>query len=120
MLTNLEYEVTKGLDWERLVVVKNRSTRRVIKPSNAWATAKLDDVTTKSITCSLLSDGGILLYMSSAETAALAVGTYPFDVVATVPNSTLSTSASAGTENVPVASGTITVIDLNLISSLTP
>jgi len=82
MTNQLTYRATQGEYWERLVVVKDRETRRIIKPIDAWANIKTSELSIKEIDCFITSEGGILLRLSEDDTTDLPAGDLQFDVVA--------------------------------------
>lgn len=115
-VSTLKYRLVKGLPWERLIIVKDRVSRRIQKPIDAWGVIKTGDVTRKEFATKITSEGGIVIYLSEEDTNDLPEGTLDFDVVAVLP----TTSLYAGTTNVtkPVATGTIDVAALDINTSL--
>jgi len=107
MVSSVGFDVVRGLPWKRLLMVKNRRTRRVEKPKNPKAMIRTSALTKASISCYINSEQGIMLTLSPAETYDLPVGEYPYDVVATV-NSVSQV----------VAKGTLSVTDLGNITPL--
>jgi hypothetical protein len=83
MISRVSYNVTQGVDWDRLVVVKDRRTRRVIRPIECWARIKTGELTVAQIRTQVTSEGAILLSLTAAETKALPAGDLEFDVIAT-------------------------------------
>jgi hypothetical protein len=100
--------MSRGTEWERLIIVKNRRTHRVVYLSTARCVVKISDEETKEIPLTISSEGGISLYLDPTGTSEFPVGTYDFDVTAPVDD---------GYWNI-VAKGTITVSDLGNISPL--
>jgi hypothetical protein len=82
MASYVTYTATQGIDWDRLVVVKDRRTRRVIRPIECWARIKTGDLTVAPIRTLVTSEGAILLSLTAEETKALPVGELEFDVIA--------------------------------------
>lgn len=82
MASHVKYTVTQGIDWDRLVVVKDRRTRRVIRPIECWARIKTGELTVAPIRTLVTSEGAILLSLTAAETKSLPVGELEFDVIA--------------------------------------
>jgi hypothetical protein len=82
MASYVTYTATQGIDWDRLVVVKDRRTRRVIRPVECWARIKTGDLTVAPIRTLVTSEGAILLSLTAEETKALPVGELEFDVIA--------------------------------------
>jgi len=117
MTNELKYRITKGLPWERLIMVKDKATRRVVKPSDAWGLVKTGDVTRAELTTTITTEGGIVIALTEEETKDLPVGTLDFDVMAILP---IRSIASGVTSNVttPVAKGTIVVTDVGTVTPL--
>lgn len=103
----VNYRLTKGLPWERLLIVKDRRTRRLVRPTSARCYIKTGDVTVKEVTVELTTENGILLYLTAEETQDLPVGVLNYDVLAVV----------SDIER-PVAKGTIEVSALDNITPL--
>lgn len=103
----VNYRLTKGLPWERLLIVKDRRTRRLVRPTSARCYIKTGDVTVKEVTVELTTENGILLYLTGEETQDLPVGVLSYDVLAVV----------SDIER-PVAKGTIEVSALDNITPL--
>jgi hypothetical protein len=82
MASYVKYTATQGIDWDRLVVVKDRRSRRVIRPIECWARIKTGDLTVAPIRTMVTSEGAILLSLTAEETKALPVGELEFDVIA--------------------------------------
>lgn len=104
--TEMNYTVTRGEVWERLIIVKDRRTRRKRVPVEAAASIKIGD-TAYQIPVTITSEGGILLSMTPANTEWLSDGTYSWDLVATISRSALLTSTPLA-ETV-IVYGTLTV-----------
>lgn len=89
--SEVNYTVVRGEVWERLLILKDRRTRRKRVPTEVAATVKIG--TTKySIPVEVTSEGGVLLTMTPANTEWLSDGEYDWDMVATVSRSALLTS----------------------------
>ena len=117
MTTNISYNISKGLPWERLIIVRDRATHRIMKPTKAWGSIKTSAAGRTFFTTAITGEGGILIALNSEETYDLPVGDLEFDVIATVPRS--YPFAGTATEiTQPVAKGTITVEALNNITPL--
>lgn len=84
MLQVLNYKVTRGLPWERLVMVKNRYNHRVLKPTGARAYIKTGVFTKFQINCEVTKENGIMLSLSGTETQDLPLGSLNFDVWAVI------------------------------------
>lgn len=127
MVSHVTYTAQQGIPWDRLIMVRDRRTHRIIKPVDAWANIKTSEISIKEVQCTITAEGGILLSLSEGDTADLPTGDLEFDVVAThyknVPYTYGSITAygSAGTGELitrPVARGVIRVEALNNITPL--
>lgn len=128
MTNRVKYRATQGLYWERLIMVKDKATRRIIRPIDAWANIKTGDYSIKEIPCFITSEGGILMQLTESDTADLPVGELDFDVIAeyykyqrlTYGSLTASYSSTGSGDTVtqPVAKGTIKVEALNTVTPL--
>ena len=110
MTSSLNYSLTQSQQWERLICVKDRRTHNVMVPLKAIATVLYTVGNTSTeyvIPSEILSSGEIHLYMTDVQAAAIPVGSWSFDVIAYIRNFWQ-----------PVASGTITVSSLNIISNI--
>jgi hypothetical protein len=127
MTSYVKYTATQGIDWDRLVVVKDRRTRRVIRPIECWARIKTGDMTVAPIRTLVTSEGAILLSLTAEETKSLPVGELEFDVIAkhskrqSLAYGSLTTYPGVfegATITRPVASGIIKVEPLDTVTSL--
>lgn len=107
MVRHVDYTLTRGLPWERLIIVKDRWTHRLLYPSDARAYIKTGDITVAEITCTITTQNGIKLSLTAEETQDLPLGELVYDVMATV-----------GGYQQPVAKGTIEVSALDTITPL--
>ena len=87
----INYTVDRGEVWERLLILKDRRTRRKRVPVEAAASVLIDGVK-YVIPSEITSEGGVLLTMSAANTEWMEDGEYSWDMVATVSRSALLTS----------------------------
>lgn len=110
----VNYEVVRGEIWERLVIIKDKRTRRKRVPTEVAATIKVG-TSLYSIPAEITSEGGVLLSLNSGNTEWLAAGEYRWDMVATVSRSALLTSTPLS--EMLVVYGTITVVNYD---NLTP
>lgn len=101
----VNYNVVRGLPWKRLIILKDRRTRRLLKPTDARSFVKTSDLGKKELTVEITSEQGILLSLTGEETQDLPLGELSYDVIATVNDVTR-----------PVARGTILVTALDLIT----
>lgn len=109
-------------------MVKDKATRRIIRPLDAWANIKTGEYSIKEIPCFITSEGGILMQLTESDTADLPVGELDFDVMATYYKyqrltygsltASYSSTGSGDTVTQPVAKGTIKVEGLNNITPL--
>ena len=128
MTNRVKYRATQGLYWERLIMIKDRATRRIIRPIDAWANIKTGEYSIKEIKCFITSEGGILLQLEEDDTADLPVGELDFDVIATYYKyqrltygsltASYSSTGSGDTVTQPVAKGTIKVEALSTVTPL--
>lgn len=117
MVTQLKYHATKGLPWERLIIIKDKDTRRILKPLEAWGTIKTSEIGRVELTTYVTSEGGIVVSLNEEETKDLPVGTLDFDVIATLSNRSV-TPTGPTTVTRPVAKGSIVVSDVGTITPL--
>lgn len=117
MINKVNYSMYKGLPWERLIIVKDKRTHRVIRPISARASVQTSTTGRKEFTCIITSEGGIMLALTEEDTSDLPVGDLPYDVLATyIRNAPYSGATTEVTR--PVAAGTITVTALNNVTPL--
>ena len=107
MTSHVNYTLTRGLPWERLIMIKNRYNHRLMYPADSRAYVQTGTDTKSEITTSITKEGGIYLNLTGEETQDLPEGDLLYDVYATV----------AGVQ-MPVAKGTISVSSLNNITPL--
>lgn len=127
MLSHVKYTATRGLPWERLVIVRDRRTHRVVRPIECWARVKTGTYSVKEIHTQVTSEGGILLTLSASETQDLPLGDLEFDVMAITYKTqslvygsltTYAVNSSGETVTRPVVKGTISVSALDTVTSL--
>lgn len=106
MRQTVNYTMQRGEVWERLIMLKDRRTRRVRKPTQVSACVLINDVS-YYLPSIVTSEGGVLLSLSPEQTKWFVDGTYTWDAVATVSRSQMFT-AYPEAEQV-VLNGTITV-----------
>lgn len=107
MIQTINYTLTRGLPFDRLIMVKSRRTHYVIKPDDARAYIRTGTLTLAEITTTITAEHGISLTLTSEETQDLPLGVLSYDVFATI-----------GGIQQPVAQGTIAVSALNNITPL--
>ncbi len=106
MSQTINYSLQREAVWERLILIKDRRTRRVRKPTKAAACIKVG-LTSYYLPSAITTEGGLLLFLNPQQTKWLADGEYAWDGVATVSRSQSFTS-QPDYEDV-VFKGTITV-----------
>lgn len=89
--TKIDYFITRGEKWERLIILKDKRTRRKRVPTEAAASVLIDGVK-YVIPVEITAEGGVSLTLSSSNTEWLSDGSYPWDLVVTVTESALLTS----------------------------
>ena len=107
LVPTVNYTMTRGLPWERLVIVKDRRTHNMIHPTDARAYIRTGTLTLAEITTTITTENGINLSMTGTETQDIPLGDLSYDVIATI----------NGVQR-PVAGGTISVSALNNITPL--
>ena len=80
----INYNAVRGLPFERLIMVKDRRTHWLFRPTDARAYIKTGDLTVAEITCTITTDNGIKLSLTGEETQDLPLGDLKYDVLATV------------------------------------
>ena len=105
MAHTVNYNITRGLPWERLIILKDRRTHRQIKPTEARSFIQTTGLSKKELTVDLTSENGIMLSLSAEETQDLPLGELSYDVLATI-----------NEVQRPVAKGTIVVSALDNIT----
>jgi len=103
----VNYSITRGLPWERLLIVKDRRTHKQVKPTEARSFIQTTGLAKKEITVDLTAENGIMLSLSAEETQDLPLGELEYDVLATINDIQR-----------PVARGTIVVSALDNITPL--
>lgn len=117
MTNKVNYSISKGLPWERLILVKDKRTHRVIRPISARASVQTSTTGRKEMVTFITTEGGIMIALSEEDTADLPVGDLSYDVLATYARAAPYDGASDQITR-PVAAGTITVTALNNITPL--
>lgn len=103
----VNYTLVRGLPWERLLIIKDKRTRRLQSPTDARAYVKTGDLTVAELTTTITTEKGINLSLTSEETQDLPLGDLSYDVIATIDG-----------VQMPVAQGTISVSALNTVTPL--
>jgi hypothetical protein len=108
--TKIDYTVDRGELWERLIVLKDRRTRRNRVPTEVSASVKVGD-TVYILPTEVTSEGAVLLTMTAENTEWLPEGEYDWDMVATVSRSALLTSTPLAEMLVVHGKLTVTTFD---------
>lgn len=103
----VNYNLIRGLPFERLLIVKDRRTHWLFRPTDARAYIKTSDLTVAEITCTITTENGIKLSLTGEETQDLPLGDLEYDVLATVND-----------VQQKITQGTISVTALNNITPL--
>jgi hypothetical protein len=82
--TTVNYALTQGQPWNRLIIIKNRYNHSLLRPENPRAFIKTGTLSKFEITASITTENGILLSLTDEETRDLPVGDLAYDVVATI------------------------------------
>lgn len=121
------YNATQGIPFERLVIVRNRRTHRVVRPIECWGRIKTGDISVAPLTTEITAEGGILISLTAEQTKDLPVGDLEFDVMAKTYKrqslvygslTTYGPLASGETITQPVIKGIIKVSALDTVTSL--
>jgi hypothetical protein len=112
MVSAVNYSLTRGLPFERLIVVKNRATHYRVNLSDPSAFIEVSSLDKKQINAEITPEGVIRLHLNKDETVDLPTGTYNYDVWANVYINNTSY------EYKPVARGTIEVSTYDNITPL--
>lgn len=112
MVSSVNYSLTRGLSFERLIAVKNKVNRRRVKLSEPSAFIQVSNSHKKQITTTVTPEGVIRLSLAKDETTDLLAGTYDYDVWANVYTN------STDYEYRPVSRGTIKVVDYANVTPL--
>jgi hypothetical protein len=101
----VNYNVIRGLPWERLIILKDRRTHRQLKPTEARSFIQTGSLSKKEVTVDITKEQGLMLSLTAEETQDLPLGELQYDVLATV-----------NEVQRPVAKGTIIVTALDNIT----
>jgi len=104
---NVDYSIVRGLPWERLIIVKDRRTHRVLKPTDTRSYVATTGLGKMEITSTITRENGIMLSLTAEETQDLPLGILQYDVLATI----------NGVQR-PVTQGTLTVSALDTITPM--
>lgn len=115
MPQTLNYSINRGEVWERLIMIKDRRTRRVRKPTEVSACILINGVS-YYLPSAVTAEGGVLLELSPAQTKWLVDGEYSWDAVATI--SRAQNFTNSPTSETVVLTGTLTVTSYDNITPL--
>ena len=107
MTRTINYALTRGLPWSRLVIIKNKYNHNLLHPTDSRSYIKTGTTSKFEITTSITTENGVLLSLTAEETQDLPLGDLQYDVLATV----------NGIQR-PITQGTITVSALDNITPL--
>lgn len=116
-INEVKYTLTKGLPWERLIIVKDRETHRIVVPYDAWGVVKTSTIGRVELTTAITTEGGIAISLTEEETKDLPEGLLDFDVIATMRRNPLTPDGST-TLTSPVVRGTINVSALGTVTPI--
>ena len=83
MVWYVNYDIVRGLPWERLVIIKDRRSHRVIDPSAARAYIQTSTTSVMEVTAAVTGENGVALSLTAAQTKDLPTGELAYDVFAT-------------------------------------
>jgi hypothetical protein len=83
MVWYVNYDIIRGLPWERLILVKDRRSHRVVTPSAARAYIKTGTNSLLEVATEVTGENGIQLSLTAAQTTDLPAGELAYDVWAT-------------------------------------
>jgi|TARA_Y100000310_G_scaffold6557_1_gene7363 hypothetical protein len=83
MVWYVNYDIIRGLPWERLVIIKDRRSHRVVTPSTARAYIQTSTTSVLEVTTEITGENGVQLSLTAAQTKDLPTGELAYDVFAT-------------------------------------
>ena len=83
MVWYVNYDITRGLPWERLIIIKDRRSHRVVTPSTARAYIQTSTTSVLEVTTEVTGENGVQLSLTAAQTKDLPTGELAYDVFAT-------------------------------------
>ncbi len=83
MVWYVNYDITKGLPWERLLIIKDRRSHRVVTPSTARAYIQTSTTSVMEVTAAVTGENGVSLSLTADQTKDLPTGELAYDVFAT-------------------------------------
>lgn len=107
MAQTVNYTLTRGLPWDRLIIIKNKYSHALLRPTDSRSYVQTGTLTKTEITTSITTENGILLSLTAEETQDLPLGDLKYDVLTTI----------NGVQR-PVSGGIITVSALDTVTPL--
>ena len=107
MAQTVNYTLTRGLPWDRLIIIKNKYSHALLRPTDSRAYVQTGTLTKTEITTSITTENGVLLSFTAEETQDLPLGDLKYDVLTTI----------NGVQR-PVSNGIITVSALDTVTPL--
>ena len=83
MVWYVNYDIVRGMPWERLLIIKDRRSHRVVTPSTARAYIKTGANSLLEVTTEVTGENGLQLSLTAAQTKDLPTGELAYDVWAT-------------------------------------
>ena len=83
MVWYVNYDIVRGLPWERLVIIKDRRSHRVVTPSTARAYIQTSTTSVLEVTTEITGENGVQLSLTADQTKDLPTGELAYDVFAT-------------------------------------
>lgn len=83
MVWYVNYDIIRGLPWERLVIIKDRRSHRVVTPSAARAYIQTSTTSVMEVTTTVTGENGVKLSLTADQTKDLPTGELAYDVFAT-------------------------------------
>lgn len=114
-----DYRITRGETWKRLIVIRDRRTRRRRVPTDAYAALRIDTGEKAGdyyIPAVIIHEGAVELRLMPENTLWLPVGTFNWDLVAKVSRSPYFTSTTI--DEVVVVKGALEVIEYDPITPM--
>lgn len=83
MVWYVNYDIVRGLPWERLLIIKDRRSHRVVTPAKARAYIRTSTTSVLEVTTEVTGENGVSLSLTAAQTKDLPTGELAYDVYAT-------------------------------------
>ena len=83
MVWYVNYDIVRGLPWERLLIIKDRRSHRVVTPSTARAYIQTSTTSVMEVTAAVTGENGVSLSLTADQTKDLPTGELAYDVFAT-------------------------------------